>query len=381
MGQILIISAVFPPEPVVSARLSFDLAEALAKKNIDVTVITPMPTRPFGFVFNKDDYKKTSSNPTVIRLNSFTFPQSGMLGRLRESLSFGIKSYKFIKKSAGFDCVYLNTWPLFGQLGVAIACKIRKIPYVIHIQDVYPESLTNKLPKGFRQIANSILFPIEKYVLSNAGRVVAISEKMKSYLVQTRNLPIDNIDVVINWQDQSGFANYQNSWPEENQKLTFMYLGNIGPVAGVEFLIKTFVDSKIDARLIIAGSGTRKEYCEKIAGSYPESDIKFLDVPIGKVAEVQSMAHVLLLPTIKGTSNNSIPSKLPAYMFSVRPVVTLTESSSDIAKAIHEANCGWVGGSEDEEWMIDIFKEIRNIDHLDLKKKGQNALCYANENF
>jgi hypothetical protein len=68
-------------------------------------------------------------------------------------------------------------------------------------------------------------------------------------------------------------------------------------------------------------------------------------------------------------------------MFSARPVVTLTESSSDIAKAIRESNCGWVGDSEDEQWMMNTFKEISISKQFDLRMKGQNALFYANECF
>ena len=49
MAKILIISAVFPPEPVVSAQISYDLAENLCKQN-EVTVLCPKPTRPFGYL-------------------------------------------------------------------------------------------------------------------------------------------------------------------------------------------------------------------------------------------------------------------------------------------------------------------------------------------
>ena len=48
--NILIASCVFPPEPVVSATISFDLANSLVKNN-QVTVISPRPTRPFGYNF------------------------------------------------------------------------------------------------------------------------------------------------------------------------------------------------------------------------------------------------------------------------------------------------------------------------------------------
>jgi hypothetical protein len=54
MLKVVVISAVFPPEPVVSATLSADLARELAKKN-NVTVLSPMPSRPLGFKFGSLD--------------------------------------------------------------------------------------------------------------------------------------------------------------------------------------------------------------------------------------------------------------------------------------------------------------------------------------
>ena len=49
--NILIITAVFPPEPVTSATLNYDLAVALSL-DYNVTVLTPRPSRPAGFDFS-----------------------------------------------------------------------------------------------------------------------------------------------------------------------------------------------------------------------------------------------------------------------------------------------------------------------------------------
>ena len=50
--KIVIVSALFPPEPVVSAQLSYDIANFLVDKGCQVTVICPFPTRPLGFNFS-----------------------------------------------------------------------------------------------------------------------------------------------------------------------------------------------------------------------------------------------------------------------------------------------------------------------------------------
>ena len=52
MKKLLIISAVFPPEPVVSASLSYDIASSLSG-TYKTVVLSPIPTRPLGFKFEK----------------------------------------------------------------------------------------------------------------------------------------------------------------------------------------------------------------------------------------------------------------------------------------------------------------------------------------
>ncbi|KHJ39133.1 putative glycosyl transferase [Pedobacter glucosidilyticus] len=380
-SEILIVSCVFDPEPVVSASITKDLAHSLKFKE-NVTVITPKPSRPYGFSFKEIDFQKVSSFK-LLRLNSYTYPKKGIIGRMFESISFGFASYKYImKEHHDFRLVYMNTWPIFSQLGVVLACNAKKIPYIVHIQDVYPESLTNRIHSNtLKSIINAILFPLEQKIIRDAKKVVAISNNMKKYLAKTRNVSLEKIDVVINWQDELMFNSYKDFWPCSKEKITFMYLGNIGPVAGVDFLINAFAKSKIKATLIIAGSGSEKEKCIKKASEFYDADITFIDVPTGKVAETQALAHVLLLPTKINTGNNSIPSKLPAYMFSARPIIALTDKFSDIAQSIEKAECGWVGPPEDEEWLIKCFKNLTILDQNILKEKGQSGLRFAKQVF
>lgn len=383
--NILIVNCVFDPEPVVSAQIGKSLAEALYDNGESVTVIAPFPSRPLGFQFNDFDLKSDKINAFVSKerlscyhLPSFVYAKSGMLGRFRESISFGKASFNFIMKSdIKYDIVYMNTWPLFGQLGVALACKRKKIPYVIHIMDIYPESITKRLSGMFQSFANLLLMPIEKFILKNAKRIIAISNKMKIYLQESRKLNSEKIAVVYNWQDENEF----NIPPQflKNDKKVFMYLGNIGPVAGIPFLIECF--SGLNAKLIIAGSGSFKEHCKGIAKEYPDTDVEFMEVPAGKVAEIQSLADVMLLPIIKGAANTSIPSKLPAYMFSKKPVLVMADTASDSVNTVINANCGWTGEYGNANWLTNTVNRILKIEDKELQKIGLLGYYYAKENF
>lgn len=379
--QILIISAVFPPEPVVSATLSRDLAEELTK-GLQVTVLCPRPTRPHNFNFMKIP---TSANYKIRRLDSFTCSASSLKGRLHESYSFGKHCYKYIADNhQDIDIIYVNTWPLFGQYFAVKAARKYNIPIIIHVQDIYPESLTNKMPV-LSSLLKLILLPIDKYILRNSTRVIAISNKMKSHLVRTRNIESGKVAVVQNWQDEKIFVDYKSSNKMNhgnNELFTYMYLGNIGPVAGIDLLIESFVKADLkNCRLVIAGAGSMKELFQKKTKELNLTTIEFWSVPEGKVPEIQEQADIMLLPIRKGAAGSSVPSKLPAYMFSEKPIIACVDEDSDTANAIITANCGWVLTPDDKAKLITNMRMVAGLSGEELKQKGLNGFEYAIKHF
>lgn len=379
MKYILILSAVYPPEPVVSARLSDDLYQGLHNKGNSVRVLHPKPTRPNGFNFgNNIEYGKDE-----IITDSYVYPQSSFFGRIKESWSFGKACSKYIKEHhTEISCIYANAWPMFSQRAIVKAAKKYGIPCVIHVQDVYPESLTNKMPIIIGKIVHALILPMDKFILRNCTKVVAISEKMKNYLAETRGIGMNKIAVIINWQNEKEFINYQQQshTDEAEHPFTFMYMGNIGPVAGVDLLIDAFMQAKLkNARLVIAGSGSMKETLKGRAFSCKE--IEFWDVPNGKVPEIQSMADAMMLPIKKGAASSSIPSKLPAYMFSAKPIIGCVDEDSDTSNAIKDADCGWVIEPENVNELAKTMQMIASLDRAYLKEKAENAQVYGLSHF
>lgn len=378
----LIVTALYPPEPVVSAKLSFDIANYMSFEN-KVIVFSPPPSRPSGFEFSNKN-KSTDNGIIHYVANSYICPESRIFGRLRESISFGIQTYKYlINDSSNIACVYANTWPLFSQFFLILAAKKREIPVFIHVQDIYPESLTNKLPFG-KWFVNSLLKPIDKYVLKNAKGIIAITEKMKIYLHQTREIELKKISVVANWQNEEQFIEFHESQEERSKQniFTFMYLGNIGPVAGLDVVIDAFVEANLgNCRLVIAGSGSYKSVLINKCQEKFNNKIEFWDVPEGLVPKIQNEADVMLLPIKKGAAKSSIPSKLPAYMFSQKPIIASVDTDSDTAESILKSNSGWLIQPENKEELIHKFKEVSKYDQLELSKIGMNGYNFAMKNF
>ena len=373
--RILIISAVFPPEQVTSAALNYDLAHELAK-TYDVTVLRPYPTRPIGMQFNNPDVDDSSFK--TILVNSYTHPESALLGRFRESIDFGRKSAEYIKqRHKEIDFVYNDGWQLFGLNIVAKACVKYGIPYIVPIQDIYPECLLTKRPfPGFvKSLIKSVLLPIDKYYQNHAAKVRTISNEMVDYLSTTREINRSRFIVVNNWQNDEDFINIE---AVNNKKLVFGYVGSINVHANVDMMIKAFKDADIpNSELRLYGGGNQKDVCQKLAKELQLDNVSFGFVSRNEIPSVQASVDVLLLALPKGNGKLCLPSKLTSYMLSGKPIIASVDDDSATNRIIEEEKCGLVVEPDNEELMIDAFKRFSTLSVKERKEMSNNSRNYA----
>lgn len=382
--KILIITGVFYPEPVVSAGLMKDLAQELSK-DYKVTVLRPKPSRPMGFQI--PEYSCDRFPFEVIETDSYVHPASSLIGRGRESYDMGRCCVKYIEQHHDEICfIYNAPWHMFGRNMIAKAALKYNIPYITPVQDVYPESLSSKFPNipFLKKIINAVLLPSDKYLLSNAARIHTISEKMVDYLSKTRGIDKNHFVAIRNWQDERDFVKYVNAHQNEakgDAPFTFMYMGNVGPLAGIEVLFDALRNAQLpNVRLVVAGSGSAKQNLMEKAKTYKDCLIEFWDVPAGKVPETQSKADIMCLPVKKGYAMSSIPSKLPAYMFSKKPVLASVDAESDTAMCIRDNHAGWVALPEDAESVANAMKEAYSLSDEELHRIGENGFEFAIDN-
>ena len=377
--KILLITSVFLPEPVVSANLMYDLACELSK-NHEVCVICPPATRPMGFKMEKRNFGTNKFK--LLEVPSFTYPQSKLYGRFKESYSLGHQIRKYIKHHhEEFDLILNGAWPLAGQFVIAKTAKKYKIPYISTVQDIYPESITSHINnKLVSNLALKLLFPIDKYILKNAVKIHTISDKMVEYLSKTRDIDQNKFFFVKNWQDEKIFIDFNDLNNKKNHSnfFTFMYMGNVGPLAGLELVINSFSKANLsNARLIIAGDGSVKQSLKEYVKQNQIRNIEFWDVPSGQVPMIQSHADVMLLPIKKGYSATSIPSKLPAYMFSKKPILACVDKESDTARSIELSGSGWIVEPENCEKLTEAMIKAVNSDNILLQEMGQKGYDFS----
>ena len=372
MKHSLIVSGVFVPEPLTTALMNFDLALELSKNN-NVTVVRPKPTRPIGkdYAGYKADYPFK-----CIELESFTCPESKLIGRMKESRSFGYACARYIRDHREeIDVVYNASWQLFGYKIVAKECTKYEIPYVIPIQDIYPECLfTNKkIPAFAVKLISAVLRPIDEYCQKHAYRVRTISNEMAEYLSKTRNVPRENYLVLDNWQNDEDFTYI----PIQSEKVVFGYVGSVNGHSNTELIIHAFAKANIpNSELRIYGGGNHKEACVKLVEEYGISNVVFDVVDKKQVPAVQSAVSVLVLALPKCNGGLCLPSKMTSYMLSGRPILASVEQSAT-TRYIKEADCGISVEPDNIDALAEGFKMFASMGLDELNKLGYNSRKFA----
>ena len=393
--RVLIVSCVFTPEPVVSARTSAEIAGAMTRNGNDVTVIAPFPNRPGGKLYSgyhrKLFHRELSSQGfTIIRCFATLSTRSNMLGRLAENISFGITGGLTALFSKRIDVIYANTWPIIATGILSLVAHLRRIPMVISVQDVYPESLIAQQRLACEGRLARWLRKIDKRISQGSKAVVVISEQFEK-LYRKRGVTHDHIRVVPNWVNPEAVIvnnfigrKFRERLGIPSQAFVAVYAGNIGRASGVETCLEAFqfLTLNEDIYLLIAGEGSQLNACRELAAKIGINRIKIYSPwPESETSTVLSAADCLLLPTLGQQSLASVPSKMISYMYAARPIIAMSLPQSETSQTIQQADCGRVLPPAAAEQLAATLSEFQAMTEAERNRMGRSGREYALAHF
>jgi glycosyltransferase involved in cell wall biosynthesis len=391
-----IVSPVFPPEPVVSAQTSAQVAAALVARGHNVTVVTAFPSRPAGQLFpgyrrSWRRWEASEAGYGIVRCFSVISSTSSLPSRFAENLSFGLTGGWQVLRQGRPDVIYANTWPIFAAGILAAVARLRRIPLVISVQDMYPESLVSQGRLSAQSRPARWLRRLDRAISRSSRNVIVISEYFARQYRDDRQVPVENVHLVPNWVDEQQIRPDEGGEPVRAEAgiregaFLLAYGGNIGAAANVEGVIEAvgrLAEAPNRPHLLIAGAGSRLEECRRLAGVVAPGQVSFYTPwPAEKTSPVYAAADVLVLPTQGRQSLASAPSKLIAYMLSARPIIAQAVPGSDLANVIVAAGCGWVVEPNQPDRLADAIREALSLSSEERRQRGQAGREYALSHF
>lgn len=389
--KVLLLSAYYEPEVAASLYLATNLNEDLANSGFDVEVYTPMPTRGVSDEI-REKYKQKSTEILCegrLAIHRIRIPKESK-GTIARAIRYIFLNILLFFKGLGTeaDIIFLySTPPTQGLMGAWLK-KIKKVPVIYDLQDIFPDSLINT---GLT--TNRIILKIgkmmENYTYKNVSRIIVISEDFKKNLL-SKGVLENKIDIVYNWVDENAvhpierkdnilISRYKHL-KQDNFYIT--YSGNIGHTQNMDMLVdvaEELVDYK-NISIIIIGDGSYKQDLVRLIKEKKITNIIMLPFqPYEDISHVFSLGDVGLIISKANIGQNSVPSKTWSIMSAARPVLASFDIDSELCNIINRAHCGLCVPADNKEALKTAILELYN-NRVRSKEIGENGRRYILDN-
>ena len=379
--KILLLPAYFYPEQAASSYLGDNIRQAMCESGCTLELYAPMPTRGISKDV-REEYKMRKvehwhdGKLEIHRFSMYAEGKNPVLRALRYVFCWCAQFWKGLR-AKDIDLIYLaSTPPIQGVLG-GLLKKIKKVPFVYNLQDIFPDSLagTGLAKKG--GLLWKIGRVIENFTYRNADKIIVISEDFKRNIM-AKGVPEEKIVVVYNWVDEEAVKHV----PREENKLFDMYgldrkkfyitySGNIGLTQNMDMLLevaKELETEEPDIQFVLIGEGAYKKRVQEIIAEKNIGNVALLPFqPYEDISHVFSLGDAGLVISKPGVGENSVPSKTWSILSASRPVLANFDEN-ELKSIVAENQCGIFTKAGDKEAfkqaILDLYHDREHCEQL-----------------
>ncbi len=376
--KVVIISQYYPPE---NTLISPTLARRLAAKGHQVRVITGYPNYPEGRLFagytQRLRGRERDGQADVLRVPLWVDHSQNVARRVLNYASFAVSAATAYGFARGADVIYVYATQMTPALAPWVWRLVNGAPYVLHIQDLWPDSITGsslvKRGRGTR-IVDSLLTPWLTSVYRHAAGVIGIAPTMVKTLID-RGVAPQKAHLLYNWALEDALPGPDEpevNLPSRADATRILYGGNIGDMQDLETAVRAAHQAR-DAgiHLTIVGDGVALPRVRALAEELGSTNIEFKGrVPRAQMHEFYGAADYALitlkdLPTFRGT----IPSKFQASLSHGVPVITTVQG--DVRNLVEDLSVGFTADAEDVNSLEAAFRAAAGT-------TSNDRVCMAN---
>ncbi|CUO44221.1 group 1 glycosyl transferase [Clostridium disporicum] len=382
--KILVVSQYFWPEEF---RIN-DICEGLIEQGHEVEVLTGIPNYPHGNFFEGHSIFK----PGVKEYKGAKIRRVPLVPRGKDNfikLGLNYISYTITASIASlgllfnkYDRVFVfQLSPITLAIPGIIVSKIKKIPSIIYVQDLWPESLFS-----IKEVNNTkvrgILDKICSSIYKSFDKLLITSKSFEEELVN-KGVSREKIDYFPQWAEDFYSLN-ESSKKNNKEEFVITFAGNIGKAQSVDTIIKAAKLAKKNKNIKwqILGDGSEFKYIKSLVNEFKLNETVSLlgRKPASDMPKYFSESDALIV-TLKDDKvwRATLPAKVQSYMASGKPI--LAAISGEGNSVIKQSKCGLVGEAEDHIKLYENVIELYNMSEEEREILGNNGKKYFEDNF
>ncbi len=312
------------------------------------------------------------------------YPRNVCLKRFYSHYVFGRNLKKYLHSMEEPDLVYIAVPSLDVGSAAAAYCKHKNIPFVVDIQDLWPEAF--KLVFNIPVLSDLIFAPMT--VSSNrfykqADRIVAVSETYKKRGLRNNRKDSSGLCVYLGTDLSTFDENARRDAVQKPEgKVWIAYVGTLGHSYNIEIILDALklLPEAAAQNLVfkVMGDGPLMGHFQQYAQSSPVR-VDFmgrLDYP--KMTAYLQQADIAVNPIVRGAAQ-SIINKHADYAAAGLPVVS-TQECPEYRMLLEEYNCGINCPPEDAQAVADALARLLQDPQL-RAEMGHSSRRMAEERF
>ncbi len=381
--RILLLSQWCHPEPGPRVH---ELADGLAKRGHQVTLVTGFPTYPkshFYEGYRPSFYRRDSyGEADILRLPHFAHGGKSATKRILNYSSFmlsvaGIGSWL----SKPVDCMYVFLPPPTTGLAACFLALAKRAPFLCDVQDIWPEAVLASGMMGEGKVVKAIS-SVQNFIHDRAKRIAVPSPGSRKNLIG-KGVDPDKIEVVPNWADTEIYrpVAYDEAVAEKhglNGKFNVLFAGNFGVVQALDTVIAAAdqLRANPDIQFVFVGSGVDEPRLRALSEEKGLDNVRFLGrFPQEEMAQLYAIADALLVHLKKNPLFEiTIPSKTLAYLACAKPLIMAL--AGDAADLVESVGAGLSCASEDPSALAAAVKELHGMSATQRQAMGDSGRAY-----
>jgi len=324
---------------------------------------------------NRNHYTQMrfTTNDQQMRLVSVPSSNGSGGSRIVGWLLYSAKAFALALSQRNVDLIYGSTPHLLAPLAAMAAARLRRIPFILEVRDLWPESIVSagQIRKG--GLLHRSLAVLERILVINADAVVAVTEGWETHF-SALGVDRNKVAVVPNGTEPVDFcvdASKDQLRDEFGLRgFTAVFAGAHGPKDGIELILDAAAACP-GIQFLLVGAGTEKQRAIDRARSQNLKNVEFHPpVPKTELARLLRACDVGIhaVTPLSVFGKGMSPNKLFDYMAAGLPIVS--NAAHAISRIVTNDECGRLG---DQSALAECLAEVKGADDAQRLRWSERA--------
>lgn len=275
------------------------------------------------------------------------------------------------------DVVLAMSPPLTLGLAGWVAARVRRVPFVFNIQDVFPDVAVEVGAISDERVIR-LLRALERFVYRRADAVTVLSDDLRDNVEEKlAGKGGTEVRVIPNFVDTERITpgDRRNTYREEfdlGDRTVVMYAGNLGFSQPLELVVEAArrLRHRDDLVFVINGGGSTRPGLEDAAAGL--DNVRFVDLqPVERLPEVLAAGDIHVIALRRGLGRSSVPSKLYSILAAGRPVLASVDEGTEVVRVVESVDAGVAVPPEDVDAFTVAVQTLVDADRAGMGARGR----------